>query len=89
MLIVRFDARLAFYNVAFFVQQLEVYERRAAAAGNAVHAIVIDCEGVNDIDTTALLSMSTLLGKYEVRPVVFLSDVCVCCVFLHWLVAFM
>lgn len=60
IMIVRFDARLAFYNVNGFVQRLEEFER---AEATPPHTIIVDCEGVNDVDSTALLSLSTLMTR--------------------------
>lgn len=42
---VRFDARLAFYNIVWFVQSLEKFEREAIAAGDKLNTIILDCEG--------------------------------------------
>jgi SulP family sulfate permease len=66
VLIVRFDARLAFYNVNGFVQRLEEFER---AEPTPPHSIIVDCEGVNDVDSTALLSLSTLMTRYRNKHV--------------------
>ena len=51
ILMVRFDARLAFYNIVWFVQRLEKFEREAIAAGDKLHTIIVDCEGQLQLST--------------------------------------
>jgi SulP family sulfate permease len=65
VLIVRFDARLAFYNIQYFLACLENFEQEAAKMGETYHALIIDCEGINDVDSTALYSLKIMFSKYE------------------------
>jgi MFS superfamily sulfate permease-like transporter len=48
ILILRFDARLAFYNVAWFIARLHELERETQQRNpaNRLHTVVIDCEGL-------------------------------------------
>ena len=59
LLIYRIDDELFFANAAFFVRDVKT---RLANSDPAAGALVIDAEGVSDIDTTAIEQLEELLN---------------------------
>jgi sulfate permease, SulP family len=62
LLIYRIDDELFFANAAFFVEDVK---GRITAAELPVHSLIIDAEGVSDIDATATMALSELLEDLE------------------------
>ena len=60
ILIYRIDDELFFANAAFFVRDVK---SRLIASDPPATALVIDAEGVSDIDTTAIQQLEQLLGE--------------------------
>jgi SulP family sulfate permease len=69
VLVIRFDARLTFYNCNWFVQQVAAFERVQCDAGDTVHTIIVDCEGINELDSTAFLKLTDMVDKYRHKRV--------------------
>jgi len=66
LLIYRIDDELFFANSAFFVRDVK---QRLIAADPPATALVLDMEGVSDIDTTAIQQLDELLGELEAADV--------------------
>ena len=62
LLIYRIDDELFFANTAFFVRDVE---QRLAASEPPAHALLIDAEGISDIDTTAIQQLGELLDHLD------------------------
>ncbi len=65
VLIARFDARLYFANITF----LEDWLISAVAERPDLKLLVMDCRGVNGIDTTAIEGLEALISEYRSRDV--------------------
>lgn len=65
ILIVRFDARLYFANITFF----EDWLLEATSEKPDLELLVIDCRGVNGIDSTAIEGLENLISEYRSRGV--------------------
>jgi len=61
-LIYRIDDELFFANTAFFVRDVQ---QRLASSEPPAHAVVIDAEGISDIDTTATQQLGELLDHLD------------------------
>jgi len=57
ILVMRFDSDLWFANVSFFTEQLH---RAIRKSPYPVYAVVLDCSGINQVDSTAVNSMKSL-----------------------------
>jgi SulP family sulfate permease len=66
LLIYRIDDELFFANAAFFVRDVKA---RLVAAEPPAEALVIDAEGVSDIDTTAIQELGDLLDDLAAADV--------------------
>jgi len=62
LLIYRIDDELFFANTAFFVRDVQ---QRLASSEPPAHAVVIDAEGISDIDTTATQQLGELLDHLD------------------------
>jgi SulP family sulfate permease len=67
LLIHRIDDELFFANAAFFVRDVKA---RLVAADPPAGAVVLDAEGVSDIDTTAIQQLGDLLDELDAADVV-------------------
>lgn len=65
ILIVRVDARLAFYNVAWFQDRLVKLDR---GVGN-LRTVIIEASGINTIDSTAIHALNEILVSYQERHI--------------------
>jgi SulP family sulfate permease len=66
LLIYRIDDELFFANAAFFVRDVKA---RLVASDPPATALIIDAEGVSDIDTTAVQQLGELLDDLEAADV--------------------
>jgi SulP family sulfate permease len=57
ILVMRFDSDLWFANVSFFTEQLH---RAIRKSPYPVYAVVLDCSGINQVDSTAVSTMTSL-----------------------------
>lgn len=62
ILIVRFDARLYFANITFFV---ETIERLSEEKGDALKVILVDCESINSLDSSAIHALERMIRKFR------------------------
>ena len=62
VLILRFDARLYFANANYFVEQLQI---KSSEKGKDLKLIILDCECVNGLDTTAVAMLETAIAFYN------------------------
>lgn len=66
VLIIRFDARLYFANANYFVEQLQ---EKSLEKGSALRLIVLDCECINGLDTTAVQMLETAISYYNDKQI--------------------
>lgn len=62
LLIFRIDDELFFANAAFFVREVK---RRLIASEPSADAVVLDAEGISDIDSTAIQQLGALLDELD------------------------
>jgi sulfate permease, SulP family len=63
VLVVRFDYELFFANASFFREEIRHFVREA---GQGLHAAVLDCEGISEVDLTAaevMVELDEELGR--------------------------
>ena len=66
LLIVRFDARLYFANANYFKEKVDVFVQ---VKGDALRAIILDAEVINNIDSTGISALGELKEKYAEKDV--------------------
>ncbi|NIJ46213.1 SulP family sulfate permease [Wenyingzhuangia heitensis] len=73
ILILRFDARVYFANANYFN---EILQLRAKEKGTNLQLILLDCECINGVDSTAIQMMETAIDFYNDKKVdVYFSNV--------------
>jgi SulP family sulfate permease len=65
VLIVRVDARLAFYNVAWFQDRLAKLDRGV----NILRTVIIDASGINTLDSTSIHTLDEIIASYLDRQI--------------------
>ena len=66
ILIIRFDARLYFANVAYF---LDTVEEWMAAKGPELALLIIEADSINDIDSSGVRTLETLVQNTESKGI--------------------
>ncbi len=66
ILIVRFDAQLYFANANYFKEKLAAFVRQK---GDELRLIIIDAEVINNIDSSGIDTLGTILDKYSARGI--------------------
>ncbi len=64
VLIVRFDAQLYFANANYFKDKLEEFVK---SKGDKLKLIIIDAEVINNIDSSGIATLDTILDRYSKR----------------------
>ncbi len=64
ILIVRFDAQLYFANASYFKDKLEEFVK---SKGDKLKLIIIDAEVINNIDSSGVATLDTILDRYSKR----------------------
>lgn len=62
LLIIRFDAQLYFANINYFKEQVL---ERADQHGDALRAVIINAESINNLDSSALHGLADLLEEFS------------------------
>ena len=60
LLIVRFDAQLYFANISFFKDKME---ELVAEKGEALKAVIINCESINNMDSSAVTAIDDIVTE--------------------------
>lgn len=66
VLIIRFDARLYFANVQYFLDKME---EEIELKGDTLKLIVLDCESINDIDSSGMHTLEDFRTQLEERKI--------------------
>ncbi len=66
ILIVRFDAQLYFANATFFKDKLDEFVEEK---GEGLQQIIIDCESMNNIDSTGVHTLLEVIRTYQTKNI--------------------
>jgi len=67
LVIVKLDARLAFYSINWFKRRLEKYVNLRPPG--TVKCVVLDCSGISYIDSTAMHTLDSLITEFKIRKI--------------------
>lgn len=73
VLILRFDARMYFANANYFN---EILQKKAKEKGEALKLILLDCECINGVDSSAIQMLETTIAFYNDKKIeVYFSNI--------------
>jgi len=67
LVIVRFDARLAFYSINWFKKRLEKYVN--LRPDGTVKCLLLDCSAISYIDSTAMHTLDNMIDEFKARKI--------------------